>query len=138
MARDPRPAVAASALSPADLEAIRDKLAELRLRAQAALDRAEGDLKGEDAELFRDLGATGDWAVAEAEFERDMAGAAQARGLLALVKAAEQRLRSGEYGSCDDCGEPIDFARLAATPTASRCIKCQAARERPGHGPVSR
>jgi phage/conjugal plasmid C-4 type zinc finger TraR family protein len=29
-------------------------------------------------------------------------------------------------GRCQDCGEPIGEERLAAVPTASRCVRCQA------------
>jgi RNA polymerase-binding transcription factor DksA len=32
----------------------------------------------------------------------------------------------GSYGRCDDCGEPIEAARLDALPTAIRCLSCQA------------
>ncbi|MBK8324956.1 MAG: TraR/DksA family transcriptional regulator [Betaproteobacteria bacterium] len=128
----------ASPLSPAEREELRVRLVSLRARAEAAVTRTQGELKGEDAQLFRDLGPTGDWAVAEAEFERDMAGAAQARDVLALVKAAEQRMHSGDYGSCEDCGAAIGYARLSASPAAIRCVACQGARERPGRGSLSR
>ena len=74
----------------------------------------------------------------EAEFERDMASAAQSRDFVAQLRAAERRLKSGEYGWCEDCGNPIGVARLSAAPAATRCITCQGARERPGLGAVSR
>lgn len=113
-------------------------LSVLRERAQAAVTRKQGELKGEDAQLFRDLGPTGDWAIAEAEFERDMAGAARAQDVLALVKAAEHRMQSGDYGWCVDCGDAIGYPRLSASPVASRCVACQGARERTGPGSAPR
>ncbi len=131
-------AAKAAPLSPAEREELRAILVSLRARAEAAVTRKQGELKGEDAQLFRDLGPTGDWALAEAEFERDMAGAAQARDVLAWVKAAEQRMNSGDYGWCEDCGAAIGYARLSASPAAIRCVACQGARERPGRGSVSR
>ena len=39
------------------------------------------------------------------------------------------------YGECVDCGEAIAPARLAAHPTAKRCIKCQGAYEKKVNGP---
>ena len=131
-------AAPAAPLTPAQREELIAILAALRDRAQAAVARKQGELKGEDAQLFRDLGPTGDWAIAEAEFVRDMAGAARAQDVLDLVKAAEHRMQSGDYGWCVDCGNAIGYPRLSASPVASRCVACQGARERPGPGSISR
>jgi DnaK suppressor protein len=43
-------------------------------------------------------------------------------------RAADLRA-SGAYGRCEDCGKPIGAERLEALPTATRCVKCQAAWE---------
>lgn len=40
------------------------------------------------------------------------------------LEAATTRLRSGEYGICEVCQEPIADARLEALPTARQCIEC--------------
>jgi DnaK suppressor protein len=45
------------------------------------------------------------------------------------VAAALQRLDEGRYGDCQDCGQPIPFARLRVQPAALRCASCQAAFE---------
>ncbi|MCU0890324.1 MAG: TraR/DksA family transcriptional regulator [Sandarakinorhabdus sp.] len=42
------------------------------------------------------------------------------------ILAALARIEKGEYGVCAECGEDIAPARLAALPTATRCIKCAA------------
>jgi len=53
-----------------------------------------------------------------------------------LEQEAEQEARSadrrqhGEAGSCEDCGRPIDPARLAALPEVAVCRECQERRER--------
>jgi len=39
--------------------------------------------------------------------------------------AAEVRAQ-GRYGLCEDCSEPIGAERLAALPSATRCVRCQA------------
>jgi len=111
---------------------LRGELERLKREALAGVRRASGELSGEDAELFRDLGLTGDGALAEAEFERDVAGAGQVRAALIAIVAAERRLEGGEYGLCEDCGNFIGFARLDAQPAASRCVQCQELAEKRG------
>ena len=114
---------------------LQEELQRLKRDALAGVRRAAGELKEEDADLFRDGGVTGDGALAEAEFERDVAGAAQVRSALTAIVAAEGRLSSGEYGLCEDCGDVIGYARLAAQPAASRCVRCQELAEKRG-GPA--
>lgn len=41
------------------------------------------------------------------------------------VNRALSRLQAGTYGYCERCGEPIDFARLKAIPSAMLCMRCQ-------------
>ena len=59
-------------------------------------------------------------------FERQHTAAllSQARDQLRLVDAAISRLDAGRYGQCETCGQPIGAERLAARPTATRCIDC--------------
>lgn len=42
---------------------------------------------------------------------------------------ALDRLRSGEYGSCEACGNVIAPARLRAMPEVTTCLACQEAEE---------
>jgi RNA polymerase-binding protein DksA len=59
-------------------------------------------------------------------FERQHIAAllSQARDQLSRVDAAISRLDAGRYGQCETCGQPIGAERLAARPTATRCIDC--------------
>jgi RNA polymerase-binding transcription factor DksA len=41
-----------------------------------------------------------------------------------LAEALE-RLRGGEHGSCEECGDPITPARLRATPEVTTCVRCE-------------
>ena len=41
---------------------------------------------------------------------------------LARIEAAMTRLRTGGYGRCEVCGQPIPGARLEARPTARTCV----------------
>lgn len=42
----------------------------------------------------------------------------------ARLRAALQRLDAGDYGWCEDCGEPIRQGRLKIDLTATRCVSC--------------
>ena len=48
----------------------------------------------------------------------------QATAELQQVNAALARLDAGEYGTCEECEEPIAEARLKALPYATLCIQC--------------
>jgi RNA polymerase-binding transcription factor DksA len=58
----------------------------------------------------------------------------QAQEHLARIVEALDRLAAGRYPDCETCGGPIGTQRLAARPSATRCIGCagraQAARRR--------
>ncbi|MDZ7709805.1 MAG: TraR/DksA C4-type zinc finger protein [Roseovarius sp.] len=40
------------------------------------------------------------------------------------LRAALERIRDGEFGYCEDCGEEIAEGRLALDPGTTRCISC--------------
>ena len=48
----------------------------------------------------------------------------EAREELAKISAAMQRLDSGEYGLCVECGLAIEPGRLKVYPYADECIEC--------------
>lgn len=48
-----------------------------------------------------------------------------ARHALAEIDLALDRLRSGRYGRCVDCGRAIGRDRLDVLPSAARCMPCQ-------------
>ncbi len=52
----------------------------------------------------------------------------QARAHLAAIDDALARLDAGSYGRCESCGQPIAPERLAARPTANRCLACASRR----------
>lgn len=51
------------------------------------------------------------------------------RKLLKKVQAALKRLDDGEYGWCEETGEPIGIARLIARPTTTLSLEAQERRE---------
>jgi DnaK suppressor protein len=51
---------------------------------------------------------------------------------LSSIETALERMRKGEYGHCDGCGQAIPLARLQALPYAMTCIQCQREAEKNG------
>jgi DnaK suppressor protein len=49
------------------------------------------------------------------------------------LAGALERLRGGEYGMCEECGETIAPARLKAMPEVTTCVRCQDRLERMPH-----
>lgn len=45
--------------------------------------------------------------------------------LLDKIEYALNKIDSGEYGTCEECGEKISVARLEARPVAQFCIDCK-------------
>jgi DnaK suppressor protein len=52
------------------------------------------------------------------------------RGLIGKIDAALQKIKDGEYGLCEGCGEEIGIQRLEARPVAELCIDCKAEQEK--------
>jgi DnaK suppressor protein len=53
---------------------------------------------------------------------------------LEQIEAAIERIGTGSFGRCAECGVKIPEARLEAIPYAALCIRCASQREQ-GHGP---
>jgi len=113
-----------------ELEARR---AALRVEVKTQLDGSDDDRV---VGLRNRIKESGDeWGVADGLAELDIAEVRHALTELAEVDAALARMRAGTYGECRDCGEAIAPARLAAYPTAMRCVACQERYERKQGGP---
>jgi RNA polymerase-binding transcription factor DksA len=69
------------------------------------------------------------------EEEKALALEAHLSGLLAQVEAALERVASGTYGVCDQCGQPIAPERLEALPYATTCLACSASSKKAGAAP---
>ena len=48
----------------------------------------------------------------------------EARTELKKISSALQRLETGDYGICTECGLPINSGRLEVYPYADECIEC--------------
>lgn len=70
-----------------------------------------------------------DDAVELVELGREEAVIGAADDRRSEVQAALARLDEGNYGTCVDCGQPIDAARLDYRPESARCLQDQQAFE---------
>ena len=60
------------------------------------------------------------------ELEKRLALERRLTGALGDVEHALGKLKQGTYGLCDNCGQPIEAARLEVLPQASLCLSCKA------------
>ena len=108
-------------LNKAQLATLRDKLERNRARLQKELSTeksavATTESESQDYELayVEDLDQTIDTEVdSHRNFE------------LNETEEALERISSGGYGVCQDCGEEIGVKRLMAYPMARRCFSCK-------------
>jgi RNA polymerase-binding transcription factor DksA len=103
-------------------------VAELRVDARKARAERFGAVVGEVAD-------SGDESVAALIADLDQADWSRDLDELRGLDAAHERIESGGYGICVDCGRDIGFERLRASPAAIRCIDCQTRHEKTFAGP---
>lgn len=103
---------------------------------QAQRKQLQEEVREKIAASGADLGAasqtkiTDDDGLADATAEVEVTMVMRDNQELQEIEAALARIADGSYGSCYDCGENIDRARLKATPEARRCLPCQEKYER--------
>ncbi len=61
--------------------------------------------------------------------EMELRMLAEEGDVLKLINDALKRLIDGEYGKCQECGEPIPEGRLQIRPYAVYCVKCKSRHE---------
>ena len=109
----------------------KDQLAFFRLR----LIQLQTELRenaGATTEHLRELAVApdpADRATLEEEHALELRARDRERKLQKKVEGALLRIESGEYGYCDETGEPIGIPRLLARPTATLTIEAQERRE---------
>lgn len=70
-----------------------------------------------------------DRATIEEEHALELRTRDRERKLLKKISQSLSRIESGEYGYCDETGEPIGLGRLLARPTATLTLEAQQRRE---------
>lgn len=70
-----------------------------------------------------------DRATIEEEYALELRTRDRERRLLQKIRRAVELIDAGNYGFCEDTGEPIGIKRLLARPTATLSIEAQERRE---------
>ena len=70
-----------------------------------------------------------DRATIEEEYALELRSRDRERKLLQKIRKALYLIEIGEYGFCEETGEPIGIKRLIARPTATLSIEAQERRE---------
>jgi DnaK suppressor protein len=71
-----------------------------------------------------------DRATSESDRALELRTRDRQRKLISKIEAALRRLDEGEYGFCEETGEPIGLARLDARPIATLSVESQERHER--------
>jgi len=80
------------------------------------------DVMSREVATFADVT---DRATAESDRHLTIIMRERDRQLIDEVNEALARVKDGEYGICQECGEEIGLARLRAQPTATLCVHCK-------------
>jgi DnaK suppressor protein len=116
-------------MNPRQLAWFRDELLRWREQLQQGSDTIIEQLRGEDwQEPDPSDRATHEEGAALALRTRD-----RERKLINKIDAALLRIEEGEYGYCEETGEPIGLGRLMARPIATLSIEAQERREAKEH-----
>jgi DnaK suppressor protein len=82
------------------------------------------------SDLVQGAGDPEDAATADVLIDLNLAEVERDAEELKALQDALARLKRGEYGFCQRCGEAIAPGRLEALPHATLCVDCQAIIER--------
>ena len=103
------------------LEFFRRRLTDLEKELRANADQTTVNL--------RETTVVPDPATIEEEHALELRTRDRERKLLKKVQAAIKRIDDGDYGFCEETGDPIGVARLMARPTATLSLEAQQRRE---------
>ena len=132
----PSPRVARGEDKKADREAQRARARSLRRFRQMLLQkyddlvRAYNSSRGDTRRVTTD-GTEDyiDYAVSSYDRDFSLSLSEMERTQMRLIEDALRRIERGEYGDCQQCGEPIPEKRLEVEPWARHCVRCQALEE---------
>ncbi len=71
-----------------------------------------------------------DRASSETDHSLELRARDRQRKLISKIDSAIRRIENGEYGYCEETGEPISLKRLEARPTATMTLEAQERHER--------
>ena len=107
------------------LEFFRAKLLQMKAELLANANQTSQHLQEQEA-----TPDPADRATLEEEYALELRTRDRERKLLMKIDSTLRKLDEGNYGYCEDTGEPIGLPRLVARPTASMSLEAQERRER--------
>ena len=113
-------------MNPVMLEYFRQKL--LRWRAELLAESNETIKEMQEDNLQKPDIA--DRASAETDHALELRTRDRERKLISKINAALEKIDDGNYGFCEETGEPISIARLEARPIATLSLEAQERHER--------
>ncbi len=96
---------------------------QMKYHVEDALDCSNADKRGVTTHMA-------DVSSDNSRHEMELRMLTEEGNVLQLIEDAIQRLIDGEYGKCQECGEPISEGRLAIRPYAIFCVKCKSRHEK--------
>ena len=126
----------ASALKPDELKAFREALEKLRARLRGDVDQMTDEAlqstgNGSSGNLSNVPLHMADVGSENYDQEFTLGLIENEQETLDLIHDALNRIRSGTYGHCEECGVMIAKPRLQAIPYARYCIECARKMENP-------
>ncbi len=112
-------------MNPAQLEFFRLRLS--KMREELLENAASTGANLRENEIVAD---PADRATVEEEHALELRVRDRERKLINKIEEALERIAEGEYGWCEETGDPIGIGRLLARPTATLSIDAQERRER--------
>lgn len=110
------------------LDNLRDQLEDERAQHLEVLQQYGADAYGEEVKNL-DFGGMDGFADSGQMTEQrsEVLGQIDAsRSRVQLIDRALEQMEEGTYGVCEDCGQPIQTARLEVRPLSVKCVDCAA------------
>ena len=107
------------------LEFFKDRLLQMQQELLSNADATTNHLQEQEA-----TPDPADRATLEEEYALELRTRDRERKLLLKIQSTLKKIEAGDYGYCEDTGEPIGLRRLLARPTASLSGEAQERRER--------
>jgi DnaK suppressor protein len=114
-------------MNPAMLAYFRQKLQAWKEEIIKEADATLQDLQEEGGLQEPDVA---DRASVETEVALELRARDRQRKLISKIDEALERIKNGEYGYCEETGDPIGIKRLEARPVATLSIEAQERHER--------
>jgi len=109
-----------------NIELLRSRLENEQKHLIAELEQLKASVRPtEERREGSPFGKREEEATESLELERRLAIEKQMKDQLADVEHALHKFEEGTYGFCEECGQPIDPARLEALPQAKLCLSCK-------------